>query len=130
VQWWILDGKAAEPPDLIPALGETIYWTFPDETMLLTDLPARGPHLGYYARRTLLYGYTTYGEWQSVLGQAGERAGGLVWLGAPGGEELWAQLPEGKRKVLEFGGVRFGLWRPLPAAPASRAPGPSQAGPA
>jgi hypothetical protein len=125
IRWWILDGTVAEPADLIPALGGAIYWTFPDETAVLTNLPARGPHLGYYARRTLLYGYTGYAEWQPVLSHAGDRAGGVVWLGAPGGEELWAQLPDGKRKVVEFGGIRFGFWRPMPAEP-----GPSQAGPA
>jgi hypothetical protein len=125
IRWWILDGTVAEPADLIPALGDAIYWAFPGETVLLTNLSARGPHLGYYARRTLLYGYTGYGEWQPVLSQAGDRAGGVVWLGAPGGEELWAQLPDGKKKVVEFGGLRFGFWRPMPAEG-----GQSQAGPA
>jgi hypothetical protein len=125
IQWWILDGKLAEPADLIPDLGGAIYWTFPDETVVLTNLPARGPHLGYYARRTLLYGYTTFAEWGPTVADLGERAGGVVWLGAPGAEELWAQLPDGRKKVVEFGGVRFGFWRPMPAQG-----GQSQAGPA
>jgi len=128
IQWWVLDGKVAEPPDLIPALGEAIYRTFPDETMVVTNLSARGPHLGYYARRELLYGHTTYAEWKPVLSQAGEHVGCVVWLGAPGAEELWAQLPEGRRKVLELGGLRFGFWRPGLSQPGSGQPAPDQPG--
>jgi hypothetical protein len=128
IQWWVLDGHVAEPPDLIPALGEAVYRTFPDETMVVTNLSARGPHLGYYARRALRYGYTTYAELKPVLSQAGEHVGGVVWLGASGGEELWAQLPEGRKKVLELGGLRFGFWRPGLSQPGSGQRGRGEAG--
>jgi len=119
-QWWVLDGVVEEPRYLIPELGRTIYWTFPDETLVLSNLAERGPHLAYYVRRSIFYGRLTYADWAPLLERLGRRAGGLVWLGAPGGEDLWSALPRGRRKVVQFSDLRFGLWRP--AAPSAAGP--------
>ncbi len=117
--WRVLPEEAAEPRDLLPELGRTIYWNFPDETRVLCNLPRVAPHLGhwaphleYYARRPIVYDRFTYAEWAAELARLGRRAGGLVWLGAPGAEELWASLPGERKKVIQFDGSRFGLWRP------------------
>ncbi len=135
-QWWILDGVVEEPRDLIPDLGRTIYRAFPDETLVLCNLAERGPHLGYYARRSILY-RPAYADWEPLTDRLGRHAGGLVWLGAPGGEELWSALPQGRKKVVRLGNLRFGLWRPgvtpatdtaQPAASAHRASDDSTAG--
>lgn len=112
IDWWILDGVVEEPRDLIPRLGRTIYWTFPDRTRVLCNFSARGPHLEYYARRSLLYDRFTYEDWAPVIKRLGGRVGGVVWLGAPGGDALWSALPGGNKKVVRFNGLRFGLWRP------------------
>ncbi len=112
IDWWILDGVTEEPADLIPRLGETIYWTFPDETPVLCNFSKRGPHLEYYARRSISYDKFTCAEWEPLLARPGQRTGGLVWLGAPGGEELWSALPQGRKKVVQFSSLRFGFWRP------------------
>lgn len=112
IDCWILDGVTEEPADLIPRLGETIYWTFPDETPVFCNFSKRGPHLEYYARRSISYDKFTCADWEPLLARPGQRAGGLVWLGAPGGEELWSALPQGRKKVVPFGGLQFGFWRP------------------
>ncbi len=110
IDWWILDGVTEEPADLIPRLGETIYWTFPDETPVFCNFSKRGPHLEYYARRSISYDKFTCADWEPLLARPGQSAGGLVWLGAPGGEELWSALPQGRKNFVRFGGLRFGLW--------------------
>ena len=113
MQFRVLDWNRPEPRDLIPTLGRAIRQAFPEETPVLCNfLPVYGPHLGYYAQRSLYNNLTTYAEWKPWIAHGGPNVGGVIWLGAPGAVALQEALPDGTRNVIQIDGERFCLWKP------------------
>jgi 4-amino-4-deoxy-L-arabinose transferase-like glycosyltransferase len=116
-QYHILDYTVDEPPDLIPALGRTIAQQFPEDTQVVCNfLPWREPQVLYYASRNLIGGQNTFAQWQPLLAQPDRPVGGVIWMQAPGANELVSALPGGAKRIVEFGNLRFCFWRPTPPA--------------
>ncbi len=110
-QYHILDWIAPEPKSLIPELGERISRTFPrDAKVLCNFLPYPQPQLEYYARRVLVPAQRD-DDWRSWINCPGQPVGGVIWLEAPGADELVSKLPHGTREIVEFGPVRFLFWK-------------------
>lgn len=111
-QYRILDWVAPEPKNLIPELGGRISVTFADDARVLCNfLPYPQPQLEYYARRVLIPAQRRE-DWLPWLKRAGKPVGGVIWLGAPGADELISKLPSGTREIVEFGQARFLFWKP------------------
>jgi hypothetical protein len=107
-QYHILTWDTAEPENLIPGLGEHIAATFAEDTRVLCNfLTYPQPQLEYYACRILVPAPRAE-DWRSPE----QPIGGVLWLGAPGAQDLAAQLPSGTREIVEFGPVRFLFWKP------------------
>lgn len=112
-QFHVLDLKTPEPPELIPALGKIIRTNFPTDAHILCNfLPVYGPHLGYYAQRTLLNNLTDANCWKCFLAQPAPHVGGVIWMGGNGGKQIVAHLPPGTKQFLTVGNVRFCVWKP------------------
>jgi hypothetical protein len=108
IQCHLLNWDTAEPENLIPDLGEHIAATFTEDTRVFCNFLAYPqPQLEYYARRRLLPApHAEDWRWSK------QPIGGVIWLDAPGAQELAAQLPPGTREIVEFGQVRFLFWTP------------------
>ena len=111
-RYYMLIWGSAEPRDLVRELGRTAERFFPDDTELLCNFPWDSPQLEYYARRSIAFRLITFADWQPLLVWPGQRVGGIIWLGAPGADELMAILPEGNRQIVQFDDFRFCFWRP------------------
>jgi hypothetical protein len=109
----LLDGIQPEPPELIPALGKIIDRNFPAGGTILANFDPYGSSLTYYAQRPILTNLVTKDDWH--WGMTEHAAGGVIWLGAPGAQELLAALPGGTTRV-EVAGIPFALWK-APATP-------------
>lgn len=110
-QYHILDWTAPEPKNLIPELGERISTTFaPDASVLCNFLPYPQPQLEYYARRVLVPAQRD-DDWRAWINRPDRPIGGVIWLEAPGADELISKLPQGSREIVEFGPVRFLFWK-------------------
>jgi 4-amino-4-deoxy-L-arabinose transferase-like glycosyltransferase len=106
----LLDARAVEPPELIPRLGRAIRAAFPPRVEVLCNFQETyGPHLAYYAQRTLLNNLTTPEDWRRHL-LTRRPAGGVIWLGAPGAEALVPSLPRRRVQIVEIAGVPFLFW--------------------
>ncbi|NQU10455.1 glycosyltransferase family 39 protein [bacterium] len=112
-QHCILDWQTAEAPDLVPRLGEAIRREFPEDTLVLCNfMPAYGPHLYYYAQRTLWNNLSTFEQWQPILNDPQLPIGGVVWLGHPDARSLLSHLPPGNRREVTVSNHRFCFWLP------------------
>jgi hypothetical protein len=110
----LLDGIQHEPPELIPALGKTIDQAFPAGGTVLANFDPYGSSLTYYAQRPMLTNLLTTDDWHWAMVQE-HPAGGVIWLDAPGAQEILAALPGGTTRV-EVAGFAFALWH-APAGP-------------
>ena len=110
----MLDFKTSEPQDLIPKLGAVIRENFePNTAVLCNFLPIYGPHLGYYAQRTLLNNVTEYRHWERYLkNPLKQNLGGVVWINSEKAKEILAKLPAGHRQYFQFGNESFCIWKP------------------
>jgi hypothetical protein len=103
-QYCILDWRTPEPRMLIVDLGRRIGETFAPDTKILCNLSYNTPQLEYYAQRQLLYGVTRPPE-------GAAKVGGVFWMDTAEGNKLVAELPRGWEQFVDFGGVRFCLWK-------------------
>jgi len=111
-QYHVLDWVTPEPKNLIPELGERISKTFAEDARVLCNfLPYPQPQLEYYARRILVPAQR-YDDWLPWINRTDGQIGGVIWLGAPGADELISKLPHGTREIVEFGPARFLFWKP------------------
>ncbi|MFL6521624.1 MAG: ArnT family glycosyltransferase [Chthoniobacterales bacterium] len=111
-QLLMLDGKTAEPKDLIPNVGRYLAKTFPADTTILSNFDAYYSPLDYYAQRTIIRNLGSDDEWNSAATAAAPRIGGIVWLAAPSAFEILAALPKSETTEVEIDGVRFAVWKP------------------
>ncbi|MEO6845679.1 MAG: PIG-L family deacetylase [Chthoniobacterales bacterium] len=116
----ILDFKVAEPPDLIPKLGETIRENFSPDTCVLCNFePVYGPQLGYYAQRTLLGNISEYPSWEHFLQNPPQKSmGGVIWMNSANARQLLTELPAGTRNFIEVDNIPFCIWKPSTVASA------------
>jgi 4-amino-4-deoxy-L-arabinose transferase-like glycosyltransferase len=106
----ILDGKTAESSGLIPSLGRVLDKSFPPGATILANFDPYGSALTYYARRPILTNLLTPDDWRAAI-TAEHPAGGVIWLRAPGAEEILAALP-GHHLRYDIVGVSFAFWQP------------------
>lgn len=102
-----------EPEQMVTGMGHTLQSTFPENVILLSNLPELFPHLEYYAQRIIIFHKPTREKWDEYLtSDPGPGVGGLIWLEAPGASELAANLPPGVLQPVDFGSFHFLLWKP------------------
>jgi len=122
-QFLILSDENPEPPELIPELGRAIRRWFGSEdvAVICNFLPTYGPQLYYYAQHELLGCVFTPEEWkQNIADPENAPLGGVIWLGAPGADEVLASLPTGTRERVTIRDIPFCFWRPLETAAGSK----------
>jgi hypothetical protein len=113
-QFFILDGDATEPPNLIPDVGRHLAKTFPADTTILCNFDPYYSSLSYYAKREIYTNLRSSPEWNAVAAdQGGSAVGGILWLGAPSAADILAGLPGGEIVRVEIDGVRFAVWKPV-----------------
>jgi len=106
----LLDGYTKEPPDLVPKLGRDLAAFFPPGTSILCNFDPYGTTLNYYAQRTLITDVMESRDWKTVIARQAVPLGGIVWLGAPGADEIVASLPKEQVKPFKLGEFSFVLW--------------------
>jgi 4-amino-4-deoxy-L-arabinose transferase-like glycosyltransferase len=111
-QLLMLDGKTAEPRNLIPDVGHYLAKTFPADTTILSNFDVYYSPLDYYAQRTIVRNLGSDDDWNSAATAAAPRIGGIVWLAAPSAFEILAALPKSETTEVEIDGVRFAVWKP------------------
>ena len=112
-QFLLLDGSTREPANLVPALGRDLAKSFPEGASILCNFDPYGTTLNYYAQRTLITNLMEPSDWKSVIAQESATLGGVVWLDAPGANQIVASLPPDEVCPYSLLGFRFVLWRAL-----------------
>jgi hypothetical protein len=113
-QFFILDGDALEPPNLIPDIGRHLAKTFPADATILCNFDPYYSSLSYYAKREIYTNLRSSTEWNAVAAdQGGSDVGGILWLGAPSTADILAGLPTDEIVPVEIDGVRFAIWKPV-----------------
>ena len=115
----ILELKKKESPKLIPALGEAIRKRFSPKTRVLCNfMPYYGPHLEYYAERSVTQNLDAARDWKPVIQSATGEIGGVVWMGDEDAKDILASLPPGTKEFVSLESERFCVW--TPTGPAAR----------
>jgi hypothetical protein len=111
-QLLMLDGKTAEPKDLIRDLGLYLAKTFPPDTTILCNFDPYYSPVSYYAQKTIVRSLSSNDEWEAAADETGSRVGGIVWLAAASAPEILAALPKNETFPVEIDGVSFVVWKP------------------
>jgi len=109
---YILTVTDAEPPNLIPSLGNFIQKEFSADSDVICNFDLYyAPQLRYYAKRDILNGLMDEDDWQTYI-QAEHPKGGIIWMGAPGADEIVASLKPGTTHQVTIEGIPFSIWHP------------------
>jgi hypothetical protein len=111
-QLLMLDGKTAEPKNLIPDLGRFLAKIFPGDTTILCNFDPYYSPVSYYAQKTIVRNLSSDDEWKTAVAEASPRVGGIIWLAAPSAREILATLPKHETSSMEIDGVSFAVWKP------------------
>jgi hypothetical protein len=111
-QLLMLDGKTAEPKNIIPDLGRYLAKTFPPDTTVLCNFDPSYSPVSYYAQKTIVRNLSSSDEWKTAAVTAGTPLGGIIWLAAPSAPEILAALPDEATSSVEIDGVSFAVWKP------------------
>ena len=111
-QLLMLDGKVAEPKNLIRDLGLYLAKNFPPDTTILCNFDPYYSPVSYYAQKTIVRNLSSEDEWKTTADEAGPRLGGIVWAAAPSAPEILASLPKNEIFSAEIDGVSFVVWKP------------------
>jgi hypothetical protein len=109
-QAYLLDGQTYESAQFIPKVGTLIRAHFPENAQVLCNFEPYGTTLPFYAQRVLLPDITDPADWQRIISGSSAPAGGIIWMGSPGAENLLARAPTQNREFVEIEGARFYLW--------------------
>lgn len=111
-QLLMLDGKTAEPKNLIPDLGRYLAKTFPADTTILCNFDPYYSPVSYYAQRTIVRHLSSADEWKAATAEGGPRVGGIIWLAARSAPEIISALPSSETSSVKIDGVSFAVWKP------------------
>lgn len=109
-QAYLLDGRTYESAQFIRKVGTLIQAHFPENARVLCNFEPYGTVLPFYAQRVLLPDMADPDDWQRIISDPSAPAGGIIWMGSPGAENLLAHAPVQNREFVEIEGARFYLW--------------------
>ena len=109
-QAYVLDGRTYESARFIRKVGTLLRTHFPENAQVLCNFEPYGTVLPFYAQRVLLPDMANPDDWQRIISNPSAPAGGIIWMGSPGAENLLAHAPILNLEFAEIEGTGFYLW--------------------